>query len=342
MADGKFEYEIRQADKNDIPMIMEYIGEDWREGHILSVDRELFEYEFLQTDGMLSMVIAFNVDKKRMDGCLGYLKTAYGTEKFDTWGSVWKVRKGSGNLLGLQLLEHVQNIHGNRYYLGVGMNPCTSVKIHEKVLKEYAGKMKHWYYLAKQSGYQLAVVKHTVARKDPAGGLYEVKLMDCHGFDVEFDKMPVEDGAVPYKNKQYYICRYFCHPIYSYQTYGIFKNQKMEAFFVLREDVWSGRTAIRMVDYCGDERCMCGISNILPDLFSRKEVEYLDFYEYGFSDECLQNAGFTLLKENDKNIIPNYFGPFVQENIDIWVTSPVKNAKFVKGDGDQDRPNKRL
>lgn len=30
-------YDIRLASQEDIPMIMEYIDEDWRRGHIMSV-----------------------------------------------------------------------------------------------------------------------------------------------------------------------------------------------------------------------------------------------------------------------------------------------------------------
>lgn len=341
MAGERFEYEIRQAKMEDIPMIMEYIHEDWRQGHILSVNRVLFEYEFLEADGTVNMVIAINQDKKCIDGCLGYLKTSYGTETFDLWGSVWKVRKEAGNLLGLQLLEYVQNIPGNRYYFGIGMNPNTSVRIHEKLLKEYAGKMRHWYCLAERNEYQLAVVKNKAKGFYTAKeASYEVRLLDQQRFTDVFDQIAVDEQVLPHKNREYYLHRFYLHPIYKYQVYGIFEDLSIKAFFILREDSFKNRSAIRMVDYFGDESCMYAIESVRSELFGRQEVEYLDFYEYGYSQKCLEDAGFCLLQENDENIIPNYFGPFVQENIDIWVTSPVKNVKFVKGDGDQDRPNK--
>ncbi len=299
MAGERFEYEIRQAKVEDIPMIMEYVHEDWRQGHILSVNRVLFEYEFLEADGTVNMVIAINQDKKCIDGCLGYLKTSYGTETFDLWGSVWKVRK------------------------------------------EYAGKMRHWYCLAERNEYQLAVVKNKgkglYTAKEAS---YEVRLLDQQRFTDVFDQIAVDEQVLPHKNREYYLHRFYLHPIYKYQVYGIFEDPSIKAFFILREDSFKNRSAIRMVDYFGDESCMYAIESVRSELFGRQEVEYLDFYEYGYSQKCLEDAGFCLLKENDENIIPNYFGPFVQENIDIWVTSPVKNVKFVKGDGDQDRPNK--
>ena len=40
-------YEIRLGTKRDIDNIMEFIDLYWKKGHILSIDRKLFEYEFL-------------------------------------------------------------------------------------------------------------------------------------------------------------------------------------------------------------------------------------------------------------------------------------------------------
>ncbi len=339
MAERNDDYEIRRASKDDIPMIMEYIGEDWKEGHILATNRTLFEYEFLEPDGNVNMVIAVNLSKNRIDGCLGFLKTSRNTEIFDMWGSVWKVRKDSHNMLGLEILEYVRNIPGSRYYLGIGMNPNTSVKIHDKLLKESVGKMKHWYYLADRGEYKLAIVRHKDKKAICQDKETIVKCMTAETFAAEFDQMQQDDASVPRKNKEYYLHRYFGHPIYAYQTWGIYYGSSLKAIFVMRKDCHEGRRAVRIVDYYGDERYMYGMEKIVPDLFEDESVEYVDFYESGFSDANVRSAGFCLLEEDDANVIPNYFGPFVQENIDIWITSPVEKAKFVKGDGDQDRPS---
>ncbi|RKI28137.1 hypothetical protein D7V82_09065 [bacterium 1xD8-6] len=334
-------YEIRLANRDDIPMIMEYIDQDWRRGHIMSVDRGLFEYELLNSDGTVNMVIAVNHDNNRIDGCLGFLKSARKSDVFDTWGTIWKVREDSGNLLGLKIINQVKKISGGRFYLGIGINPNTAVKIHKMLLRDNVAKMKHYYCLAERSQYKIAVVKH----KD----LYEDAHIDCDNFEVElldldsfieaFDDLKKYEDDIPYKNKEYFIYRYFQHPIYSYQIYGIYEKGVLTAFFVLREDSYLDRIAIRMIDYHGKEENMRAVRSIFPQLFADESVEYIDFYEYGFLDQNIEQAGFNLLDDNDSNIIPNYFAPFVQENIDIWIASPIDGARFVKGDGDQDRPN---
>ena len=80
-----------------------------------------------------------------------------------------------------------------------------------------------------------------------------------------------------------------------------------------------------------------GISKFIEEKLT--EYEYVDFYCLGFEESYILKAGFTLREENDTNIIPNFFSPFVQENIDIWVDSSKEGCLFFKADGDQDRPN---
>lgn len=55
----------------------------------------------------------------------------------------------------------------------------------------------------------------------------------------------------------------------------------------------------------------------------------------------MELSGFNLRSLEDENIIPTYFEPFVQKNIDIWFQSSEKGLCIFKADGDQDRPNYR-
>lgn len=44
-------YEIRLAQKEEIPAIMSFIKDCWSENHIMARDRALFEYEFAYVNG---------------------------------------------------------------------------------------------------------------------------------------------------------------------------------------------------------------------------------------------------------------------------------------------------
>lgn len=333
-------YEIRRATKSDISMIMEYIDEDWKKGHIMSSNRALFEYEFLESDGTVNMVIALNLITNRIDGCLGFIKSSRNTETFDSWGTIWKVREGCDNLLGLRLISEVWKIPGNQNYLNIGLNPYTAGRIHKMLLKEFVDKMRHYYILADRKEYKIALVEHK--ETDYIAEIscpYSVYKLNREDFITYFTSNLAEKGRIPHKNREYFIHRYYDHVIYDYDVYGIMSGDNLHSFFVVREDSYEEHIALRMVDYFGDENAMVAIGQFLPQLFLNELVEYIDFYEYGYSDYNIKKAGFQLLEENDTNIIPNYFHPFVQKNIDIWISSPVEGTKFVKGDGDQDRPN---
>ena len=61
-------------------------------------------------------------------------------------------------------------------------------------------------------------------------------------------------------------------------------------------------------------------------------------YEKGVDSNILQKAGWIKLDETD-NIIPNYFSPYEQINVDINYCTSDENIVLFRGDGDQDRPN---
>ena len=69
-----------------------------------------------------------------------------------------------------------------------------------------------------------------------------------------------------------------------------------------------------------------------------ENAEYIDCLNYGISQETFLNMGF-LVRENI--IIPNYFEPFEQRNVDIEFAFSSKSDEYVifKGDSDQDRPS---
>ena len=67
--------------------------------------------------------------------------------------------------------------------------------------------------------------------------------------------------------------------------------------------------------------------------------EYADFYVQGFENQYIFEAGFSERIEGDENVIPNYFSPFEQRNIEIYVSGNIEKGLFCKADGDQDRPN---
>lgn len=72
------------------------------------------------------------------------------------------------------------------------------------------------------------------------------------------------------------------------------------------------------------------------------QIEYIDFLCSGFDQNLLTNLGFN--KKEKKQIIPNYFEPFIKKNINVNLCTMINKYKknktvILKGDGDQDRIN---
>lgn len=60
-----------------------------------------------------------------------------------------------------------------------------------------------------------------------------------------------------------------------------------------------------------------------------KGYEYVDIYSFGIPVEIYEQGGFIRCGENSENIIPNYFHPFVQENISLkLVDSKIEGVRL--------------
>ena len=59
----------------------------------------------------------------------------------------------------------------------------------------------------------------------------------------------------------------------------------------------------------------------------------------GIDQKLFEKSGFNLNLKDDNFIVPTYFEPFVEKNIDIYFEKSHKDLIIFKGDSDGDRPN---
>ena len=327
-------YDIRLARYDEIDEIMQFIDEYWRKDHILAKDRSFFEYEMLSGD-KVNFVIAKDRETDKIHGIHGFLK-ASDDERPDMWGCIWKVIPGSMGMLGLEIVKRIEELAGCDNFLTMGANPETIPLLKIARGFEDVGRMSHFYCLSERNEYRIAVVDHFEKIKENRNNDYKIieidniEMLDNYNFDNEYN-------VLPHKDKWYYRHRFFEHPIYEYQIYGIEKENKIDAIFVTRKQEYNGACALRIVDYNGNPECFEGLNSFLIEKLN--EYEYIDFYCYGFDNEVIVKAGMIERKEDDSNIIPNYFAPYTARNIEIWTGTPKGKAIFFKADGDQDRPS---
>jgi len=337
-------YDIQLAKTADIDNIMQFVDKYWRKGHILSRDKELFKYEYADGD-KVNFVLAIDKNTQLIEGIFGFIKCSNtkDAKRKDIWGSMWMVNDSHDNipLLGIELAKRALILTGCRTHIGNGANPNTTVPLRRIFFGEKVVRMKQYYYLNPEiDDYKIALIKE----KDNSIATPVVNktyITQFHSIDEVKKCFDIESiDAIPYKDNWYVNKRYFCHPYYKYAVYGLAGNNgKSEALLVTRALECNGSRILRIVDYIGKHELFSGLGKQFEKLMKDNKFEYIDFYTHGFDEKSILNAGFKLRTDDDPNIIPNYFEPFLRENVDIWAHYKLDGTLFFKADGDQDRPN---
>lgn len=333
-------YDIRRAKVEDSDEIMEFIKDEWKPDHILANSKEFFLYEF-KDENYLNFIIAVNRSTYNIDGILGFLPASKDKDFLDIWGVMWKVSEKRSVLpfLGIELMRTLIKITKCRAEIGVGANPKTSNPLLKIMLGFWIGRMNHFYRISDKKKFAIAkITDRKFLNKSTATTYFFKNYQNINEVLDDFD-FARRKSKMPYKDSWYYDKRYFNHPIYQYNVTGICNSLSLEveAILVTREVFLNDSKVLRIVDFCGKQEVFSKLFNNFTELLSI--YEYIDFYCYGFKKKYIQQAGFFERELNDKNVIPNYFEPFVKENVEIWINSSVEGCIFFKGDGDQDRPN---
>lgn len=325
---------IRFAKEKDIPNIMRFIDEYWKKGHILSTNQDFFKYEHLLPEGV-SYVISED-ENSSLNAILGYIP--YGSKNRDVMTVMWKANPTAEPSLGLKLLKYLKDYANVRIMASPGSNK--KLKGLYQYLGYSFGKMIQWYRLGEKMDYTIAKITNNNRPNPPKENYNYFRLDTWDMFEELFDFEKYQNSnPKPYKEKWYIRKRYFNHPIYKYEIFALKSSLgycNLVLFF--RKINIEKNSVLRLIDCIGDFNELQFATEMIDDLLFEFGAEYVDFYEYGISDQVLKKAGW-LKVEGSGNIIPNYFSPFEQKNIDIYYFSTDPEIVLFKGDGDQDRPN---
>lgn len=325
---------------------MEYIDTVWKKGHILGTDRAFFEYEFRDGDDVHFLIARDRWHRNIIAAVNGFYPCSKDKEHFDIWGCMWSARKDNQDMpmLGVEIGRRLYDL-GHRTETGLGNNQNTAVPIQKRFFKDKTGKMEQYYMLNSRDDYKIADIVEkvpdmgTVCETNPFSMKKITEFQEIKG-KFDFTRFC---GNIPYKDGWYIEKRFFNHPVYTYDVYGVYhESGAIDALITLKKVTVEDRSALRLVDFTGDKAVLPYLYEDFKALMT-SDVEYIDFYCYGFEEAALQEAGFIKRQDEDKNIIPNYFEPFVRENVDIWFNTTQQGAITIcKADSDQDRPNRRI
>lgn len=104
---------------DDIPAIMQFIRENWKENHILARDENFFHWMYTDEEGC-NVVLAED-EHNDICGMIGVIKYN-STKNPDIVGTMWKVLHTKNPQLGLDIGKRMYEIYNPRCDIGPGLN----------------------------------------------------------------------------------------------------------------------------------------------------------------------------------------------------------------------------
>ncbi len=313
---------------------MDFIKTNWKQNHILARDIDFFKWMYVDEQGC-NFILSFD-DDGQINGMEGYIKYNKGTSP-DIAGTMWKVLKTDNPMLGMEIGKKMYEVENVRADAAPGLTK-RAMKINQ-IIGYLGGRLDHYYILADQEDYKLAVVEE---RKQSR---VSISNKQFYIIDKEEQLKRVLDDdnqrrKAPYKDIDYLIHRYMQHPIYHYDLLGV-RNEEEDVCCVIvgRMVEYNGARAYKIIDILGELKELIGTANCFLNWMQTNHLEYIDLYCFGVPEEYILSAGFSK-REGDEVVIPNYFEPFERKNVDIYFASSVSEGLVLfRGDGDQDRPS---
>lgn len=327
---------IRQARYEDIPRIMQFIDTYWKNGHIMGNDRTMFEYQHVR-DGEVFYIIAEDEKDKKIYGSMGYIPMMEQEWPCMSTVMIRSLMNPERRMLGEEMARFFEaNMQCyNVFSVGVEKHYARAIQSMGGIVK----KLNHYYRLGKQEKFQIARILKLEQLEIKKEGAVLIPLKTADDFVQKVDLNEIYKDY-PRRSPSYIRHRYYEHPYYEYKVWGICYNHAVKSAIVMREEERMDAKVLRIVDYFGRDLDFSYAGKEFDRLLKEGNYEYIDFYCYGIEDNILKAAGFTKREEKDCNIIPNYFDPFVQENVEIYFyTWFLPGIHVYRGFGDQDRPN---
>ena len=332
-------YEIRLCRYDELNLLQDFLSKHWNKNHVFTYSTKLLEWQHANLEeNIINFVVAYNKDSKKFDAILGFIPTKQydiNIDNKDIWLAIWKVKEEFASTgIGLQLLIFLNSKYKASSIGVLGISE-DAMKIY-KAFRYKTGTLKHFYIKNDSlSHYNIATFNNANKVNDNTNLNISIKQIT----DKEFLNANITYQYIPNKTKNYFINRYYTNEFYNYIFYALVENNLTIGVFIAREIIVDAAKCLRIIDWIG---------NYSKDLYSNfqkllkeNNIEYVDFLCKVPNEDEIIKMGF-LEKDLDNEVIPNYFEPFLKENVSIEFAYKTKenNYAIFKADSDQDRPNK--
>lgn len=324
---------IRFANESDRKSIQTFINDHWKEDHILAISDDVFDWLYLR-NGKINFVIS-EVDSE-VSGILGFIESKgfdEGVNGNTLWLALWKVNEDLAlPATGIRLLKYLEL---NKDFDAIGTLGITPVaeKIYQ-ALGYRVGTLDHYF-----------IGNPNVMRGVISSGIFPYDDLGANENIVEeLDCLPLGgwvSSQFPSKSLIYLKNKYESSPFYRYK-YLTFGTGNKKILLIGKVVTYGGSQALRIVDLFGEISLLKDIAPSLQVYIEQCDYEFVDLL-LGCLHLDLACYGFGKISEESTLCIPQYYDPFVQKNSSIGFAFKCDNATdfvLVKGDADQDRPNR--
>lgn len=331
---------IRLCNANEVNKLQEYIKTNWQENHIFVHSRELLLWQHDNSaDGNLNYVIALN-ENEDIVGVLGFIPTfkydtALSSSETSIWLALWKANEEYPGT-GFYMLRFIEEEFTPNSIAAIGIND--DVQRLYKALGYKFGTWSQYYYLnSSNTDFKMIQLSGNQKNFEPAVSSQMSEIKEIESLSDLADAP--EAIYSPLKSIDYFINRFTNHPFYKYIFFGVYTSDQLVCLFVMRKIETEGSACLRIVDVLGDLNKVENLSAQLDKVLKDENAEYVDFVNFGIDEEIFYKIGFR--KREEGMIIPNYFEPFLRQNVDVKSAYKTDGENYVifKADGDQDRPS---
>lgn len=337
-------YKIKtEVPSSEYDKLYKFIKYSWREDHAFVKSKELLDFQHLDKErNIYHFIVAENQQTGEFDALVGYIPLSQFDRNLaangDYWGAIWKRRDDVDNSeikgMGYYVWDELFRLPGFSSHGAISMSG--DARMMYKARRLPIDIMKQYYILNNEiTDFEIAGNIITHSASIPSGNRCELKWIDIN----TIKETNINICYRPLKSVDFFKNRYYRHPIYNYKFLGLYNHTSLQAVMAVREMIVGNTKALRIIDVIGELKG--NIYESAQTLMHSANYEYIDLLNYGIDTEIIIGMGFSLLNPNkNEPIIPNYFEPFVKQNVIFEISYKAKFPYVAfKGDADQDRPN---
>lgn len=329
-------------DQSERRKFQKFVIRYWDKNHLFAKENSVFDWQHKRNNKFNYIIAKEGNDILGIQGLIPQSHFDKNLPNNQIFLTMWKAIENKGVSIGLQLYDNLIKKFSPEFIGVVGIN--NEIVSFYKWQGYIVGNMDHSVVVSPYiNKFRIIKIPQNFKTK-----IKEVNI-DVSYRNVNYDDLKrlntndLYKCQWPIKSDEYLFNRYIMHPIYNYDLYGIFENNLLKAICIIRPISKYNSVVLRIVDYIGSNENFSLLAGIILDLLKDYKAEYIDIYSHGIPLKELNRAGFVSRSFVNNLIIPNYFEPFVRENINVLFAYKKSKSDFpvrlFKGDGDQDRPN---